>query len=108
MITTILIASYIILINIIAFILYGVDKHRAKTHGRRIPVWVLLWAARLGGGVGSWLGMAYFHHKKKHSKFQTLVPLWISIWMVILVLLLVIFGGDMKDEIDVFNARINR
>ena len=108
MITTIIIAAYILLINIIAFILYGVDKNRAINHGRRIPVWVLLWTARLGGGLGSWLGMSYFHHKKKHSNFRILVPLWITIWMVILVLLLVIFGGDAKDELDLLNSKLHR
>ena len=108
MITTILIAAYIILINIIAFVLYGIDKKLAVHHGRRIPVWVLLWTARLGGGVGSWLGMRYFHHKTKHSRFRTLIPLWITIWMVILVLLLVIFCGDAKDELDLLNSKLHR
>jgi hypothetical protein len=108
MITTIVIASYIFLINIIAFVLYGVDKKRAINHGHRIPEWVLIWMARLGGGLGCWLGMRYFHHKKKHSKFQILIPLWISIWMVILVLLLTILGGDAKEELELFNARHNR
>jgi uncharacterized membrane protein YsdA (DUF1294 family) len=108
MITTYIIVAYILLINIIAFVLYGVDKNRAINHERRIPVWVLLWTARLGGGLGSWLGMNYFHHKKKHSRFRILVPLWITIWMVILVLLLVVFGGDAKDELDLLNSKLHR
>ncbi len=108
MITTIVIASYILFINIIAFVLYGVDKNRAINHEHRIPESVLLWMARLGGGLGSWLGMRHFHHKKKHSKFQILIPLWISIWMLILVLLLTILGGDAKEELELFNTRHNR
>lgn len=108
MITTIIIFAYVVFINIIAFILYGVDKKRAVNHGRRIPVWVLLWAARLGGGLGSWLGMMYFHHKKKHSRFQILVPLWISIWMVLLVLVLAFGDGNASDELEFIRSRFRR
>lgn len=108
MLQAIIIISYILLINIIAFFLYGVDKKRAVNHERRIPVWVLLWAARLGGGVGSWLGMNYFHHKKKHSRFMILVPLWISIWMVILVLLLAFGDGGASQEMDIIHSRFRR
>jgi hypothetical protein len=108
MVTTIIIVSYILFINILAFILYGIDKKRAINKGRRIPVWVLLWLARLGGGLGCWLGMTYFHHKKKHSKFLILVPLWISIWMVILVLLLAFGDGDLSEEMNFFRSRFHR
>ena len=108
MITTIFIVSYLLLVNIIAFCLYGIDKSRAINHGRRIPVWVLLWMARLGGGLGSWLGMTYFHHKKKHSRFLILVPLWISIWMVFLVFLLAMGDGNMSDEMDFVRSRFRR
>lgn len=104
MITTIIIVAYILLINIIAFVLYGIDKNRAVNHEKRIPEAVLLWTARLGGGLGSWLGMNHFHHKKKHSNFRILIPVWIIIWMVILVILLIAIGGDTKDELELINS----
>ena len=79
---------YIILINFVGFVLYALDKAKSKRKGsRRIPERVLLWVARLGGGVGCWLGMMLFRHKTKHVRFKVLVPLWTVLWIVALVLL---------------------
>lgn len=79
---------YLILINLVGFVLYGVDKAKSKRKGsRRISERVLLWVARLGGGVGCWLGMMLFRHKTKHVRFKVLVPLWTVLWIVALVLL---------------------
>jgi uncharacterized membrane protein YsdA (DUF1294 family) len=78
---------YLLLINLLGFVLYGVDKAKSKGRGRRIPERVLLWVARLGGGVGCWMGMMLFRHKTKHVRFKVLVPLWTVLWVVALVLL---------------------
>ena len=78
---------YLILINLIGFFLYGLDKAKAKRKGGRIPERTLLWVARLGGGAGCWLGMALFRHKTKHIRFKILVPLWTIVWTVGVVLL---------------------
>ena len=71
---------YLILINLLGFFLYGLDKAKAKCKGGRIPERTLIWVARLGGGVGCWLGMVLFRHKTKHIRFKILVPLWTMIW----------------------------
>ena len=78
---------YLILINLLGFVLYGVDKVKSKGRDRRIPERVLLWVARLGGGVGCWLGMMLFRHKTKHTRFMILVPLWTVLWAAALALL---------------------
>ena len=79
---------YLILINLVGFVLYALDKAKSKRKGnRRIPERVLLWVARLGGGVGCWVGMMLFRHKTKHVRFKVLVPLWTVLWVVALVLL---------------------
>ena len=79
---------YLIIINLLGFVLYGVDKAKSKRKGsRRIPERTLLWVARLGGGVGCWLGMMLFRHKTKHTRFRVLVPLWTVIWAVGVVML---------------------
>ena len=67
---------YILLVNLMGFVLYGVDKAKSKGRGRRIPERVLLWVVRLGGGLGCWLGMMFFRHKTQHTRFMILVPLW--------------------------------
>ncbi|MBQ3738289.1 MAG: DUF1294 domain-containing protein [Bacteroidales bacterium] len=78
---------YLVFINLLGFILYGVDKAKSKGRGRRIPERVLLWVARLGGGLGCWMGMMLFRHKTKHDRFMALVPLWTVLWAVALGLL---------------------
>ena len=86
-------AAYLLFINVIAFVLFAIDKNRALEHESRIPEAVLLWTARLGGGLGCALGMYGLHHKKKKPKFQMRIPLWITLWMFIVIMFL-IFGGD--------------
>ena len=80
---------YFVFINLLGFVLYGIDKAKSKHKGSsRIPERTLLWVARLGGGVGCWLGMMLFRHKTKHARFRLLVPLWTVIWAVGMVLLM--------------------
>ena len=79
---------YLILINLLGFVLYGADKVKSKgKENRCIPERVLLWVARLGGGLGCWLGMMLFRHKTKHNRFMILVPLWTVLWAAALALL---------------------
>lgn len=65
---------YIIAINIISFIIYGVDKLKAKKGLWRIPESTLLLLAAIGGSIGSWAGMMIWRHKTKHLKFTLGVP----------------------------------
>ena len=66
---------YLILINIITFIMYGVDKYKAKHNKWRIPEATLLTAAVIGGSIGAWCGMKTWHHKTMHLKFKYGVPM---------------------------------
>ena len=73
--------TYLSAINVLAFVTYAIDKALSKRKGcRRIPERLLLWLARLGGGLGCWLGMMVFRHKTKHKQFKVLVPLWTVVW----------------------------
>ena len=67
--------GYLILVNLIAFALYGIDKRRAKQGAWRISEYTLLLVALLGGSLGALLGMRYFRHKTRHRKFRYGVPL---------------------------------
>lgn len=67
--------GYLILMNLIAFALYGIDKRRAKQGAWRISEYTLLLIALLGGSLGALLGMRYFRHKTRHRKFRYGVPL---------------------------------
>ena len=70
-----IISCYILGINVIAFLVYGVDKLKAKRGKWRIPESTLLLLAAIGGSLGAWLGMKVWHHKTMHKKFQYGVPL---------------------------------
>lgn len=59
-----------LLINLAVFILYGVDKRRARKRQWRIPERTLLLGTWLLGGAGAWLAMRMFRHKTKHLAFQ--------------------------------------
>lgn len=86
---TVFLIYHLLIINVLAFVLYGVDKRRAVRNEYRIKESVLLWMARLGGGIGSWLGTKAFRHKTIHTRFRIVVPLWIVIWVVGIVLYII-------------------
>lgn len=70
-----MIVIYLAGINLITFAVYGIDKMRAKKNRWRIPEKTLFLLAIVGGSVGAWLGMQYFHHKTKHMQFKIGIPL---------------------------------
>lgn len=72
-------------VNLLAFVLYGVDKLKAKKGAWRIPEATLLLVAFLGGSLGALLGMEIFRHKTKHAKFRILVPLFLILHIALAV-----------------------
>ena len=80
------IVYYLIGINVIAFLVYGIDKWKAKKSLWRIRETALLGLAVLGGSIGAWLGMKVWRHKTMHKKFKYGIPL-ILIAQVAIVLL---------------------
>ena len=70
---------WLILINIIAFFLFGADKGRAKKEAWRISEKTLFGAAILGGSLGAICGMHLFRHKTKHWYFRYGLPLLLLI-----------------------------
>ena len=67
-------AYYLLGINAVTFIVYGIDKYKAKKAKWRIPEATLLLLAVLGGSIGAWMGMKVWHHKTKHKKFKYGIP----------------------------------
>lgn len=65
---------YFLAINLITFIVYGIDKYKAKKAKWRIPESTLLLMAAIGGSIGAWLGMKVWHHKTLHKKFKYGIP----------------------------------
>lgn len=80
-----LILYYICAINLITFLLYGIDKIKSKRGAWRIPEAKLLLLAAIGGSVGAIIGMHLFRHKTLHKKFKYGLPLILLIQVVLLV-----------------------
>ena len=70
---------YLLAVNILAFVLFGVDKQKARRNKWRIPEKTLILSAVLG--------MRFFHHKTRKARFAIGVPviLLVQIGVVCLV-----------------------
>ena len=75
---------YLVIINVVTFFMYGIDKWKAKHTKWRIPEATLLGMAVIGGSIGAWLGMKVRHHKTLHKKFKFGVPAIIIIQLLII------------------------
>ncbi len=79
---------YFLAINAVVFVVYGIDKHKAKHAKWRISEATLLMLAIVGGSIGAWCGMKVWHHKTMHKKFKYGVPvifilqLALAVWIV--------------------------
>ena len=67
--------GYLLILNILAYSLMGLDKAKARQNKRRITEKVLFLVALFGGSMGSIVGMYSFRHKTKHWYFVVGMPL---------------------------------
>lgn len=65
---------YLAGINLLTFLVYGIDKWKARHTKWRISEATLLGLAIIGGSIGAWLGMKIWHHKTMHKKFKYGIP----------------------------------
>ena len=66
---------YLVVINLVSFMMFGIDKYKARRGQWRISEATLLAVAAIGGSIGAWMGMKVWHHKTLHSKFRYGVPI---------------------------------
>lgn len=78
---------YVGVMNLIGFLIMGVDKHKAKKRAFRIPEATLFLVAIMGGSIGSIIGMYVFRHKTRHHSFTVGMPIILGL-QIILVLFL--------------------
>lgn len=83
-----LLACWLVVINLITFLIFGLDKWKAKRKEkkdsvRRVPEKNLLLLAAAGGSVGALLGMKVFRHKTLHRAFKIGVPVILALQVLI-------------------------
>ena len=78
---------YLIAVNVLAFSVYGMDKHKAKAGQWRVPESQLLLLAAIGGSVGALMGMRTFHHKTRKPKFYIGVPVILGLQICLVIFL---------------------
>ena len=70
---------YLLGVNIITLLLFGIDKLKAKGNRYRISERFLILFCFAGGGLGGFIGMYLFTHKVKKWYFNLLVPISIAL-----------------------------
>ena len=79
---------YLVLINLSAFILMGIDKYKAIHHRWRISEQILFLPAILGGSLGALLGMWIFWHKTRKKAFAVGLPVLLILHLLLAFLIL--------------------
>lgn len=79
-----IIALAIAVMNVLAFALMGIDKHRAKAGKWRIKEATLFLVTGLFGGLGGTLGMFAFRHKTKHWYFKIGFPALLVVQVILI------------------------
>ena len=61
---------FLMIWNLIVFLVYGLDKGKARKGSYRISEKTLLLMTYVGGGLGAWAGGTHFRHKTQKKDFQ--------------------------------------
>lgn len=75
---------YLLAINAVTFIVYGIDKYEAKKAMWRISEATLLMQAVLAGSIGAWIAMRVWRHKTMHKKFKYGIPVILLIQIALI------------------------
>ncbi|HFU3862241.1 TPA: DUF1294 domain-containing protein [Streptococcus suis] len=63
-------ALFLMIWNLVVFLVYGLDKGKARKGSYRISEKTLLMMTYVGGGLGAWAGGTHFRHKTQKKYFQ--------------------------------------
>ncbi len=80
---------FIVLMSFFAFVLYGIDKSKAKKKEYRISEKALLSIGFFGGSIGALIAMQVFRHKTKHYYFYIINVLGLIAQILLLIFLFI-------------------
>ncbi len=75
---------YLIIINIVTFFVFGIDKKKAKKSKWRISEKTLFVLSVIGGSAGALAGMYTFRHKTKKTAFKIGIPAILIVQIVLI------------------------
>ena len=78
---------YLLLINLITFCIFAVDKFLAISDGWRVSEKNLLGLSLIGGAAGGWIAMQICRHKTRKPVFKYGLPVMMAIHIWILTIL---------------------
>ena len=78
---------YIILINLVTFVVYADDKRRARSHSWRTSESMLVMLAIIGGSLGALLAMLLYRHKTRHKQFTFGIPTILIVQILLMIFL---------------------
>ena len=61
--------ALLLVLNVVSFALFGIDKLRARRGAWRISEQVLLLSGLMSGTIGAWVGVIVFRHKSRKPSF---------------------------------------
>ena len=75
---------WLIIINIITFAVFGIDKKKAIDGKFRVSELTLFVLSLLGGSLGGLIAMHTFHHKTRKWYFKFGIPLILMAWIALI------------------------
>jgi uncharacterized membrane protein YsdA (DUF1294 family) len=87
-----IICGILLTFNLLTFIIYGIDKFKAKKSKWRIPESTLLLLAVFGGSIGAWLGLQVWRHKTQHKKFYIGIPMILTLQVITTIYILTLIA----------------
>lgn len=73
-----LLTACLVLVNLVTFAAFGIDKWKAVRNRPRIRIVILLGLSFFGGAAGGLAGMYLFHHKTRRDYFAVGLPLMLA------------------------------
>ena len=73
-----LLTACLVLVNLVTFAAFGIDKWKAVRNRPRIRIVTLLGLSFFGGAAGGLAGMYLFHHKTRRDYFAVGLPLMLA------------------------------
>ncbi len=80
---------YLVIVNILGFLIMFIDKRKAKRDAWRIPEKTLFIVSMIGGSLGTLIGMYVFRHKTKKLKFKIGFPTILVIHLILIIYIVV-------------------